>query len=84
MAVKRRMLDVKKFPVHTPKKGDKRGFSKWIQPRMSGYLISCCDCGFTHQMQFRIVDGNVQYRCRIARNYTKAMREAFTHHCELK
>lgn len=30
-----------------------RGFSRWINPAMSGYLMGCCDCGLVHEMQFR-------------------------------
>ena len=28
---------------------------EWIQPRMSGYRMACCDCGLVHNLRFRIV-----------------------------
>ena len=30
-----------------------RGFSKWVNPKMRGYLMACCDCGLVHEMQFK-------------------------------
>lgn len=37
---------------------------EWVQPRMSHYKMCCCDCGLVHDMFFRIVGGNVQFKCR--------------------
>jgi len=34
---------------------------EWVAP-LPGYLMQCCDCGLRHQMEFRIVDGRVQFR----------------------
>lgn len=31
-----------------------RGFSRWVQPNMGGYVFRCCDCGLMHEMQFRL------------------------------
>lgn len=42
------------------------GWSNWVQPLMSGYKLCCCDCGLVHTMDFRVEDGQVQYR--ISRN----------------
>lgn len=28
---------------------------EWIQPRMRGYRMMCCDCGLVHEIQFRVV-----------------------------
>lgn len=58
-----------------------RGFSRWVQPQMSKYLLACCDCGLVHEMQFRIAAGpvkgrqsgqtmHVQFRARRAPAYT--------------
>lgn len=30
-----------------------RGFSRWVNPTMNGYLLACCDCGLVHEMEFR-------------------------------
>ena len=35
---------------------------KWVQPIMSGYKMSCCDCGLVHKLDFRIHKGRVQFR----------------------
>ena len=32
----------------------KYGWTRWINPRMKSYLFKCCDCGLTHELQFRI------------------------------
>jgi len=64
---------------------DRRGFSRWVQPRMDRYLLSCCDCSLVHEMQFRIVTGgvkggnsgqkmHVQLRARRAERHTRAQR----------
>lgn len=38
-----------------------RGFSRWINPIMKGYLMKCCDCGLTHEFEFRVaVESNVK------------------------
>jgi hypothetical protein len=30
-----------------------RGFSRWVNPNMDNYMLSCCDCGLVHEMEFR-------------------------------
>lgn len=32
-----------------------RSWSEWLMPKMKGYLLKCCDCGLTHELQFRVV-----------------------------
>lgn len=34
---------------------------EWIRP-LPGYLMACCDCGLVHRVDFRIKDGEVQFR----------------------
>lgn len=41
-----------KVPTHT---AGEDGFSKWIPPAMKGYRLICCDCGLSHEMEFRVV-----------------------------
>ena len=61
------------------------GFSEWVQPRMSGYFMACCDCSLVHEMQFRVAAGkvrgindgqsvHVQFRARRAVGITKRER----------
>jgi hypothetical protein len=30
-----------------------RGFSRWVNPAMKGYLLQCCDCGLVHELEFK-------------------------------
>lgn len=32
-----------------PKSGE------WVQPKMSGYKMACCDCGLVHNLNFRVI-----------------------------
>jgi hypothetical protein len=36
-------------------KANKDGWCDWQYPIMDGYRMSCCDCGLTHTMQFRVI-----------------------------
>jgi len=63
-----------------------RGFSRWVQPHMPKYLMSCCDCGLVHEMQFRVVETDsgrflVQFRARRAEGYTRRERKRRRHPC---
>lgn len=61
-----------------------RGFSRWVQPQMSKYLMVCCDCALVHEMQFRVAHGatskngqfvHVQFRARRAEIHTARERK---------
>ena len=72
-------MSEKKNPLkfYHPKEGT------WVQPIFKGYLLSCCDCGLIHQMDFRIVYpkgkeaklGRVQFRAFRARKLTAEYRK---------
>lgn len=34
----------------------------WVRPNMNGFLLGCCDCGLTHKLLFRIVEGAVEFQ----------------------
>lgn len=56
----------------------RRGFCRWVQPRMEKYLLACCDCNLVHEMQFRVVGvrkKRVQFRVRRAEGYTRRERK---------
>ena len=59
---------------HSAKDGE------WIQPKMRGYLMSCCDCGLVHKMNFRLAadkDGKnpcVQFQAFRHKTWTCMMR----------
>jgi len=54
------------------------GWSVWIQPRMAGYRMDCCDCGLVHEMVFRVVKWGrghkVQFAARRHKRATAACR----------
>jgi hypothetical protein len=50
-----------KYPKHSE---GSNGWTEWVQPEPSGYRMRCCDCNLVHEMQFRICDGEVQFRAR--------------------
>jgi hypothetical protein len=35
---------------------------QWVQPVKKGYKLACCDCGLVHVLDFRIRNGNPQFR----------------------
>jgi len=48
---------------------------EWLQPKMKGFVMACCDCGLVHKMDFRIVNENVQFKAVRAPRYTAAQRK---------
>jgi hypothetical protein len=39
-------------------------YGEWTQPRMRNFREQCFDCGLIHRLDFRIVDGCVEFRTR--------------------
>jgi hypothetical protein len=39
-------------------------YGEWTRPRMKNFREQCCDCGLIHRLDFRIVDGKVEFRTR--------------------
>lgn len=54
------------------------GWSRWVQPVMKGYLLSCCDCRLVHRLDFRIHKGRIQFRAKRATGYTRRERKRVT------
>lgn len=50
-----------------PKRFKKVKSGEWVQPVKRNYYMKCCDCGLVHRMNFRIVDGRVQFQAFRAR-----------------
>jgi hypothetical protein len=48
---------------------------QWEQPIQHGYLLACCDCGLVHRFDFRVVNGEVEYRVFHARKATAELRK---------
>ena len=38
-----------------PEREGKNGWSRWVRPVQSNYMLACCDCGLVHRMQFVVV-----------------------------
>jgi hypothetical protein len=53
---------------------DEDGWTEWLTPQQAGYRQRCCDCGLTHEMEFRTMRGRVQYRARRHERATAASR----------
>jgi hypothetical protein len=49
---------------------------EWQQPILKGYLLRCCDCALVHKMEFRVVDGKIQFRAWRAERETKRIRKS--------
>ena len=49
---------------------------EWVTPKHRGYRHQCCGCGLVHDMDFRVVDGGVQYRVRVNARATAAVKRA--------
>ncbi len=53
------------------------GNGEWIAPKQRGFKDACCDCGLVHHMDFRVVDGQIQFKAVRDERATAAMRRAF-------
>jgi len=51
---------------------------EWTRPRMRGFREQCCDCGLIHRIDFRIVDGSVEFRATRDERATAAARRAYS------
>ena len=49
---------------------------EWFQPTQDGHRMACCDCGFVHEISFRVVDGIVQLKVKRL-NRSTAMRRRY-------
>ena len=47
---------------------------EWVEPEQENHHLGCCDCGLVHVLDFRIRNGNVQFRARRDNRKTAAKR----------
>ena len=47
---------------------------EWVQPVEEGYKMACCNCGQVHRLDFRVVDGRVEFRVFAAPRSTGQVR----------
>ena len=52
-------------------------YGEWTRPRMKNVREQCCDCGLIHRLDFRIVEGRVEFRTRRDDRATAAARRGF-------
>ena len=50
------------------------GWCEWVTPGNKGFHLACCTCNLTHELQFRVVNGHVQFRGRQRPRSTAALR----------
>jgi hypothetical protein len=50
--------------------------AQWIWPIQSGFHLACCDCGLVHRLDFKVVNGEVQFRVHRAVKQTKLRRQS--------
>jgi len=52
-------------------------YGEWTRPRMRNFREQCCDCGLIHRLDFRIVEGRIEFRTRRDDRATAAARRSF-------
>lgn len=50
---------------------------EWFTPKRKGFREQCCDCGLVHIVDYRIVNGQIQFRSRRDARATAAVRRKF-------
>lgn len=50
---------------------------QWARPKHRGFLEQCCHCGLVHRVDYRIVNGHVEFRATVDKRRTAAARRAF-------
>jgi hypothetical protein len=50
---------------------------EWERPVHRGYYLSCCGCGLTHRVNFRVVEGQVEFQMFRAPRATAVHRKRF-------
>lgn len=48
---------------------------EWMRPTRKGFRDACCGCGMVHLMEFRIVDGTIEFRATVDKRASAAMRK---------
>lgn len=49
-------------------------YGEWTRPRLRNFREQCCDCGLIHRLDFRLVDGRIEFRTRRDNRATAAAR----------
>ena len=49
-------------------------YGEWTRPRLRNFREQCCDCGLIYRLDFRLVDGRIEFRTRRDNRATAAAR----------
>jgi hypothetical protein len=52
-------------------------YGEWTRPRLRNFREQCCDCGLIHRLDFRIIEGRIEFRTRRDDRATAAARRSF-------
>jgi hypothetical protein len=50
---------------------------EWIRPKKRQFREMCCDCHLVHDLDFRIIDGEIEFRATRNNRATSAARRQF-------
>lgn len=50
---------------------------EWMTPVRKGFKEQCCGCGLVHIVDYRLVDGKIQFRATVDNRATAAARRKF-------
>lgn len=67
----------KKIKFRTEYVKTKYGWSRWVNPKMKGYLLKCCDCGLVHEFEFKTYLANSYKGERLATLLPKSFNVMF-------
>lgn len=50
---------------------------EWVRVLKRGFRDMCCDCGLVHRMDFRIIDGRIEFKVHRDDRATAAARRPY-------
>lgn len=50
---------------------------EWIEVPKRGFKEQCCSCALVHKVDYRVVDGKIQFRAIVDNRATAAARRVF-------
>lgn len=74
--MKKKLKKIKKLTVATHPSPNRNGWIPW-QLLHSTEIINCCDCGLSHEHQYRNKKGMLEWRAKRNKEYTKLARESY-------
>ena len=50
---------------------------EWVEIPWKGFMEQCCGCGLIHKVDYRVVEGKLQFKCVVDQRATSAARRPF-------